>query len=416
MFPSPERKVPILTSILRGTGSIAFGTALGQGIILAVTPLLARHYSPADFGALALLMTVSNIATAVACARYDLALPGASVTEAPILLRLTSIVASVLSGLVFIVMIVAAFISDAPWPSPFNAAWLVALCVLLVGFQQIAIGSSTRERLYINIGAIRFAQGSAFAFLAVLPGVGLIAAHALSFVVAFPTVIKRLRGTCASVPQLIQTARDRRDFPIVSLPGALLDVVGYSACIWIVVHFFGAYDAGQFSQIQRVLGAPLMLIAISAAQVLLRTGVDYVQDRESMVSLMRNLCIFVGIVALILVSAVVLVGEPFLEWLLGDQWRVDASFVVPITVAVTVRACVSPISTLLISMRRFDIALIWQIIYFVSSVVVLSLAASNLDINGFVLVYAVHETVLYSIYVLFIAKAIRSLPCAASSA
>jgi O-antigen/teichoic acid export membrane protein len=135
-----------------------------------------------------------------------------------------------------------------------------------------------------------------------------------------------------------------------------------------------------------------------------------------MVSLMRNLCIFVGIVALILVSAVVLVGEPFLEWLLGDQWRVDASFVVPITVAVTVRACVSPISTLLISMRRFDIALIWQIIYFVSSVVVLSLAASNLDINGFVLVYAVHETVLYSIYVLFIAKAIRSLPCAASSA
>ena len=56
----------MITRLFRGAGAVAAGTAAGQGTVLFITPLLARQYSPSEFGSLALLLTVSNIATALA--------------------------------------------------------------------------------------------------------------------------------------------------------------------------------------------------------------------------------------------------------------------------------------------------------------------------------------------------------------
>lgn len=405
----------MLRSIARGAGAVALGTAAGQGIVLAATPWLARQHTPEEFGALALLMTVSNIATAVACARYDLALPAASDREAPALLRVALAAAGVSAAAMLVILLVAT-LAGAKLVAPFDGMWLVALCVLLVGVQQAAIGASTRERRFADVGAMRFGQGSVFALLGSIPGAGLIVAHALSFAISVPGALRRLAAGSASSREVARSAHERRDFPLLSLPGAVLDVAGYSACVWIVVHFFGSHDAGQYSQIQRIVGAPLMLVGMSAGQVLLRTGVDAVTDRAAMSLLLRRLCQLVAALGVAVVAAVALLGEPVLHWLLGAQWRVDAAFVVPITVVVTARACVSPLSTLLITLRRFDLALRWQATYFISSIVVLSTAAMHLDLGGFVLVYALHELLLYGLYLLLIAKAIRTLPCAASSA
>lgn len=405
----------MLGSIARGAGAVALGTAAGQGIVLAATPWLARQHTPAEFGALALMMTVSNIATAAACARYDLALPAASDKEAAPLLRAALAATTVSAALVLGVLALGAF-AGARWPAPFDTGWLVALCVLMVGVQQAGIGAATRERRFAGVGAIRFGQGGLFALLGSLPSVGLVLAHALSFVVSLPSALRRLASSASSWREVASTARERRDFPLLSLPGALLDVAGYSACVWIVVHYFGSHDAGQYSQIQRVLGAPLMLVSMSAGQVLLRAGVDALGNREQMTALLRRLGLLVAGLGLTLVIGAALVGEPVLRWLLGPQWRVDSAFIVPVTLAVTVRACVSPLSTLLITLRRFDLSLRWQLAYFASSVIVLSIAAAHLDLGRFVLVYAIHELLLYGLYLLLIVKAIRTLPCAASSA
>lgn len=406
----------MLRAIFVGAGAVAVGTAAGQGVVLLVTPWLARHYSPAEFGSLALLLTVSNIATAVACARYDMALPSAPEGEAHTLFRVALGAALVSALLLMVVLGIAGFMSSAVWPPPFGSAWMVGLCVFFVGMQQAVIGASTRERRYTTVAAIRFSQGGGFAALAALPGVGLLMAHVLSFAVSLPGAVRYMMGARVTVQDTVRSAYKRRDFPLLSLPGAVLDVIGYSSCVWIVVYFFGTHEAGQYSQIQRIVGAPLMLLGMSIGQVLLRTSADARSERDGVARLFRQLCGLVAVLGLSLVAAAGLVGEPVLRWLVGTQWRVDTAFIVPITIAVTVRACVSPLSMLLITMNRFDLALRWQVTYFVSSIMVLTTAAANLDLGNFVLVYALHELLLYGFYLMFIAKAVRSLPCAASSA
>lgn len=402
-------------AIARGAGMVALGTAAGQAVLLAATPWLARQHTPADFGALALLITVSNIATAVACARFDLAIPGSSDDDAPRLLRV-ALAATTASAIGVFAVLAVGHLSGADWPSPFNGTVLVAVCVLFAGIQQATLGEFTRLRRYGSVGAVRCSQSGMFALLASVPGVGLLMAHVVSLAVSLPSVHRHLARKSASLQEIRRSAIERRDFPLLSLPGALLDVIGYSACVWIVVHYFGTDEAGQYSQIQRVIGAPMMLLSMSTAQVLLRANVDALGNGSTLSTLLRRLGLFSGALGLTLVAAVAVFGEPVLRSLLGPQWRVDAAFVVPITVAVAVRACVSPLSTLLITLRRFDLALRWQALYFASSIVVLASAAAHLELHHFVLVYAAHELLLYGLYLLLIAKAVRTLPCAASSA
>jgi O-antigen/teichoic acid export membrane protein len=155
-----------------------------------------------------------------------------------------------------------------------------------------------------------------------------------------------------------------------------------------------------------------MLLGMSIGPILLRVGADATMDPKIIHLLIRQLSLIIFPAGLAVVAAIALVGEPLLRWMLGEQWRVEAAFVVPITVAVTVRACVSPLSAILISLRRFDLALGWQITYFLSSLGVLSISARYLNFSDFVLVYAAHEFLLYSIYLSLIARAVRKSSCA----
>ena len=192
-----------------------------------------------------------------------------------------------------------------------------------------------------------------FATLASFPGIGLLLAHVLSFAVALPSAVRQFLRINVSTREIGRVMYERREFPLLSLPGAVLDVIGYSVCVWIMIYYFGMHEAGQYSQIQRIVGAPLMLLGMSVSQVLLCASTDVIGDRNSMIMLFRQLLVIVGVLGLVVVTFVVLVGDTLLHWLIGSQWRVDAEFIVPITIAATVRACVSPLSALLITLRMF---------------------------------------------------------------
>lgn len=404
----------MLISLLKGSGVIALGTLLGQGIVFLVTPWLSRTYSPAEFGELAILMSCSNLAMTLACGRYDLAIPSASDEAAPSVFRVAMAFATMSAVLTFVVLSIAALFGPR-LPVPLGSPLLVAGCVLFAGAQQAVIGLHTQSRRYQSVAAVRFSQGALFSGLACLSGVGLLVAHALSFISAVPRALRATFIGSGGPGELRATAMHYRDFPTKSLPGAMLDVVAYSACIWWVTVAYGAHDAGQVSQIQRLVGAPLLVVSMSMTQVLLRVTADNASDRPALDRLYRRLSAAALVAALFSVFIVWLAGEQALSALLGSGWYVDAAFTVPITIAVVARSCVSPLSAILVTLRRFDVAIRWQSLYFVSSLVLLGMAATQLEFRDFVIAYAAHELTLYLIYSRLIHQCIGSEKCAVSS-
>ncbi|HEY9225790.1 MAG TPA: hypothetical protein VIP11_04035, partial [Gemmatimonadaceae bacterium] len=161
---------------------LALGTVLGQGVVLLATPYLARTHTPNEFGELAVLMTVSNIAVAAGCLRYDLAIPGAASRDLRALTVTAALAASFSAVVVSIVFgLAAALLPQSALALASGFGWLLPACVLLAGLYQLTSVLLLRRGAYGTLASFRTSQGVAFSGLAALPGVGLLAAHVASF-------------------------------------------------------------------------------------------------------------------------------------------------------------------------------------------------------------------------------------------
>ncbi len=399
----------MLARLFRSAGAVAIGTAVGQGAIVLATPLLSRIYSPADFGTLAVLLTVGNISMALACLRYDMAIPGANEDEIRGLMSV-----SVMSCLLLAVVVtVCLALLPGSWhlgavlDTMAQRPWLIGVCVAAVGIFQATNAYLLRQGDYRGAGIQRASQGIVFIALASIPAVGVLWAYALSFLVAGWRSGRYFAKAAADAVPWREAAARHRQLPMLSLPGAVLDVVGYSLCIWIVVSHYGTASTGVYSQVQRLIGAPMMLASISLGQIMLRHTAEIRDDKPAIRHLVSRLMMLMGAGLVVALPVVWFAGADILRFFLGPKWTIDRELVVAVTFAVAVRACVSPLSTVLISLRRFDLALAWQILYFCSAVTILPWLARHLDLNSYATAYAVHEAVLYGIYLKIILWALR---------
>lgn len=398
----------MLRTVLKRAGGLGIGTAVGQGIVLAGTPLLVRIYGPAQFGVLALVITAANIGVAAGCARFDLALPSADEEDLPALARLCVLIAA--GAAVATALIAAACASLAPAGSALRTLAdrpvLLGFCVLFAATFQAISSVQLRRGNIRGMAVLRGVQGLLFVILALSPRIGLLWAQVLSFAPGcfFLPAVLMARGAVGGVASV---AAKYRAFAILGLPGTVLDVVGYSLCIWIVTYAYGAAGSGELSQVQRIVGAPLMLVSIGLGQILLRQSAELGDDLPRLRRLVVHLLALLagGAAAALLVVAII--GEPVLGWLLGGKWDVDGVFIVAVAAAVFVRASISPISAILATFRRFDLALRWQMLYFVSAASLFTLASRSLSLDGFVVFYALHEVVLYLIYLRVIMTVFR---------
>jgi O-antigen/teichoic acid export membrane protein len=408
----------VLKGLFKRAGAVAIGTGLGQGLVLVVTPLLARRHGPAEFGTLALLMTVSNVSMSVACVRFDMALPSAKEESVRGLLRAAIVSATVL-GLLGVCGVLCAgrdrltarYAGDL-----LDHPLLVGSCIALVGFYQATGAWLLRRGQYTGLAVMRLSQGGGFSALAAVPGIGLLWGHVLSFAGGLYGVW--YAGARRRDPELPWSEAGRRhlNFPLYNLPGAVVDVVGYSLCIWVVAGFYGQSAAGEYSQLQRIIGAPLMLMSISLGQILLRNTAELMHDLARMRELLARLLRVMALVAAVALVVLWAAGGPLVAWMLGPKWHVDRELVVLIGVSVFVRACVSPLSSALLTLRKFGAVLSWQAAYFCSAMLLMPFVAGRVGFHGYIRFYALHESVFYGAYLGLIFLAVRNETCVESLA
>jgi len=157
-------------SFARSVLTLMTGTTLANLIPVAVSPVLSRLYSPAEFGLFALYAGIAALLAVAATGRYEMAivLP-AEDADAFELLGLSLLLAGAVT--VVCAIAVVAFHSGllALLRAPALAAWLwlLPLGVLLVGLAQ-ALGSwLNRKRSYRRIAESRILQSTTTAVLGI---------------------------------------------------------------------------------------------------------------------------------------------------------------------------------------------------------------------------------------------------------
>jgi O-antigen/teichoic acid export membrane protein len=271
---------------------------------------------------------------------------------------------------------------------------------------QVAVSDLVRRGDFRFLGAIRLSQGALFAVLPMIPGINLVWGLVLSFV---PGAV-RSAGVLRGQPwgRVREAAWKFRRFPLYSLPGAMLDVAGTSAVIWIVTGAYGMGTAGQYSQVARLLGGPLFLVGAALFQVLLRTSSEHVRAGRGLQPLVSSTAWRLLGMAFLVVLLTALFGERLLGLLLGPGWRVDTLFLVLIVSAAAIRAAVSPLSSVLVATGRLGPLTAWQATYCVTSLVALPWLAGRAKFETFLWIFVGHEALLYGTYFLLIHWASRT--------
>ena len=145
---------------------LAGGTGVAQLLVVLVTPILTRIYSPGDFGVLTVFISVLGLLIVVSALRYEIAIPLPASASAAI--NLTALSGVILLGMTAILgVLVFAFGADltellsVPQLTPY--LWLIPLGMFTGGAFQVLSYWHIRERQFKHLTQAKVGQSVSMA-------------------------------------------------------------------------------------------------------------------------------------------------------------------------------------------------------------------------------------------------------------
>lgn len=326
------------SAFMRNVAMIATGAALAQALLLLVSPLLTRLFSPEAFGLLGVFMAVAGIIGPSAALRYELAIPVARTERmAGTLLYLGLIVAAALSALSGVIVILWAddigALLDAPALAPY--LYLLPIHIFAMGaflafsqwavrrkhFSVLARNPLTRAvaTTVVQLGAGITALGQGWLIIGFFTG------HVAAALGLVGRLMRReaeaLRPPRRLRASLVAAARRFRRFPVFAAPQELLNALSQQLPNLVLAAFFGPAVVGLYWLTMRVLQAPAQLIGQSVRQVFYQRICDLLNRGGSSFSLMAKTTGALALVGALAFVPVIVFGPMLFALIFGEEWR-----------------------------------------------------------------------------------------------
>ena len=374
----------------QGAAAIIMATAAAQGLAFLGYPIVARLYTPHDFGTLATVTAWSMLLMPVMAIRADaiVPLPASDATSRRIV-RL-----GVRAVLVNTLLVAAAATGLYLTGHDFDLeVWIFSIPIVsaLLALFQLANAWAIRRRRYSTIAGRNVIQAlvtlvaqTAFGIVAA-SAFGLIAGLVLALVVStlFLAVANKSQPSDGPTAASEAAAPNRPDHlsapvvtgategpddvrayvnqaPALSLAG-LLNAAGLYAPPLLITNFFGLADAGQFGLAQRVVAIPVALLGQATAQVYL--GWLSENKRAGQFGALPALTKATRLLLLAAVpmGLIVLVASPWaFPLLFGERWGVAGSMAAALSINLAAQLVAAPVSQTLIVLGHARLQLAWD--------------------------------------------------------
>lgn len=356
---------------------LAGGTGLAQLIVVLVTPILTRIYSPEDFGVLTVFISTMGLLLVISALRYEIAIPLPASSSTAI--NLTALSALVVLGMSIITSVIVFFFGatlaerfSVPQLIPY--LWLVPFGMFTGGGFQILSYWHIREKLFRHLTQAKVSQSGSMVGGQLVMGVmqmgavGLVGGYVLGRLVAggllLYSLVRRSRALFTEIDfaNMQRAAMRYRRFPLISSWSGLLNQGGLQAAPLLFAAFFGAEVAGWFGLAQRVAGIPLTLIGRSVSQVYLG---EASRLRNENPAAMQRLFLRTSWKLFLYVGVPLVLGGLTAPWVFGfvfgDQWRTSGWYIVALLPMFLGQMVVTPLSQTLNILERQDLQLVWDI-------------------------------------------------------
>lgn len=391
------------------------GTALAQAIPLLAAPVLARLYSPEQFGALALLLALANPISLVVCGRYELTvvLPRED-AKANVLARLGLVLAVSITFVLALFMVLL-----QPHLTPLlggaNATLPLLLAPLLfglMGFFQPLNNWLIRKQAFRAMGVNKMAQTTGITLVSLALGwisveAGLLCGYIAGWLAYVVVGVIQARSTGfrfrpLDVNAMRAASAEHRDYPLYNTLPALLHTATLSIPIFLIVRHFGEEATGQLNLCRQTVLLPVTFFATTWMQVYMQRASRTVIEREPVLpGLFRSLSVLAAM-ALVLTITLTLAGPWSFGFVFGTEWRVAGEFARILAVPIALQFVVTPLTVILPPLGRIKGLSVWQILYF-AVVLVYSLIPTD-EVQGYLKGLAIVESLALTALLVYILR------------
>jgi len=328
------------SAFLRNVLVVMSGTAVAQAVGFALSPVISRLFSPADFGVFGGFNAVTGVIAAFVTFDYSQAimLPKRREDAGQVFL---------LSCLVTLGVSLLCLLACLILPGWFKGllqtanGWLLGLLVLAVlvgGLNASFQAWCVRVKAFKQTSTSQVVRGLSSNGLQVGLGFlkagapGLIVSSVLANFVAslnlFRVVRAELRGFIAAArwARLKSPAWEYRDFPAYSATQNLLNALSTGLPVLLLTHYYGIAVAGAYAFGMRLLNTPMGLVTGALRQVLFQKAGESQHEARPLAPLFLKTTL--GLFALGLPPALVMgIWAPGLfAWFFGSQWQTAGEF------------------------------------------------------------------------------------------
>lgn len=372
------------------------GTSLAQAIPIAISPILTRIYTPEEFGVFALYMAIASILTVLVTGRYEMAILLPKKDRDAMSLVALSIALSFFISIILLI-IVTAFNSQlvAIIGVPELSIWLywVPASTFLMGVYQSLSYWSNRKSHYRRLAISRVVQSSGTG-AAQLAGAfnnigasglvgGQLIGQTLSTAVLGSLIYKEDKEYISKIKKIRILALARK---YINFPKFLIIAHGFNTAsgqmpTFLLSSLFNTAAAGFFMLTQRVMGAPMTLIASALGDVFRQeASYAYVNTGSCKDIYIRT---FKKLLIISILPSVVFffIAPDLFAIVFGEQWRVAGDYAQILTPMYFFKFITTPVSQVTIFAGKQKIDLLWQVVLFFMTIFSIYMGAYFSDIK-----------------------------------
>jgi O-antigen/teichoic acid export membrane protein len=395
------------------------GTAVAQIIPIALQPILRRLYSPEDFGALAIYLTIVSILSVFCSLRYEQAIviPKSNNVAANVLVL--SVLFSTFFCCITLISIILfheklAILIKFPhnyvkwlFVIPFSVFFVAsyeALNYWLIrnkAFRASSINKVSR-RAFEGIAQISFGlnKSSLGLFLGDITGN---LANVISGV--YQALKHGFDLTSISKLKLKYSLKKYIEFPKYNLFPNLLNTISSALPIFFINDLYSKATVGHFDLSRQILSIPAALITASIFQVLYQKVSETKNLNLSIKGEVVSLFLILSVISILEIIVIFFFGVFLFKLLFGTQWSLSGEYSRLLVFSYAIKFIVSPLSAVFIPLGKIKIVAAWQIFYFL--IMCSFFFMSNIPFSKFLRYYIYIDIFSYLFYFSLIAYVIK---------
>ncbi len=400
------------------------GTTIAQAIPVAITPILTRIYTPEDFGVLALFIAIVSIFGTIATGRYELAIMLPKKDEDAInIFALGFIITTILSSILLILTIIFNNYFVNLLNNKEISMWLyfIPLAVFFMGFFNILNYFNIRRKNYKDIANATIIKSIAAAIIQLSIGFiksgasGLVSGQIISQLFANMRLLKnilkdKILMSKIKKVKIIALAKRYKDFPKHNAPAALFDIGALQMPFLFLTKLFNETIVGFYFLAARLIFLPSALIGTSISQVFFQTISNQKNNNEKCMPLLKNTILKLSAISFLFTLLFFIFSPLLFKIIFGAEWEEAGEIARYLSIIFFIRFIVSPVSSVFSVSGFIARGAMWKYIYFFSTLTLfLFTLIFKVKLYTFLLLFVIHEIILYLLYLYFIVKSVRQL-------